>query len=174
MVNDLVSKSREIVNNIWWLIDGFDWIVLDDDPTIAKDSAMRIHGDNHSVVEYNPWVALRFLHYQSLLFQLQNFVPLVLGLFLFFFLERMWSCLILWVFCVFVSQEIFSVYGLLDIGLVTMFNGFVSWVYLWFGFLDLFFVFLDLIEIGFGCWIWGLLEIGLFASWTWEDRKSVV
>ena len=66
MVNDLVSKSREIVNNIWWLIDGFDWIVLDDDPTIAKDSAMRIHGDNHSVVEYNPWVALRFLHYRSL------------------------------------------------------------------------------------------------------------
>ena len=34
-------------------------------------------------------------------------------------------------------------------------------------FLDLFFVFLDLMEIGFGCWIWiwGLLEIGLDASW---------
>ena len=46
--------------------------------------------------------------------------------------------------------------------------GFVSRVYLWFGFLDLFFVFLNLMEIGFGCWIWiwGLLEIGLVASWT--------
>ena len=50
--------------------------------------------------------------------------------------------------------------------------GFVSRVYLWFGFLDLFFVFLDLIEIGFGCWIWGLLEIRLFASWTWEEDKE--
>ena len=51
---------------------------------------------------------------------------------------------------------------------------FVSWVYLWFGFLDLFFVFLDLMEIGFGCWIWiwGLLEIDLVASWTWEEHEE--
>ena len=67
----------------------------------------------------------------------------------------------------FVSQENFWVYGLLEIGLV-------SRVYLWFGFLDLFFVFLDLMEIGFGCWIWiwGLLEIGLVASWTWEEHEE--
>ena len=53
--------------------------------------------------------------------------------------------------------------------------GFVSRVYLWFGFLDLFvFVFLDLMEVGFGCWIWiwGLLEIGLVASWTWEEHEE--
>ena len=67
----------------------------------------------------------------------------------------------------FVSQENFWVYGLLEIGLV-------SRVYLWFGFLDLFFVLLDLMEIGFGCWIWiwGLLEIGLVASWTWEEHEE--
>ena len=53
------------------------------------------------------------------------------------------------------------------------FYGFVSRDYLWFGFLDLFFVFLDLMEIGFGCWnwIWGLLEIGLVASWTCEEYE---
>ena len=39
---------------------------------------------------------------------LQNFVPLVM-VFFFFFFERIWSCLILWVFCVFVSQENFWV-----------------------------------------------------------------
>ena len=40
--------------------------------------------------------------------------------------------------------------------------------------MDLFFVFLDLMEIGFGCsiWIWGLLEIGLVASWTWEEHEE--
>ena len=74
-----------------------------------------------------------------LLFQFQNFVPLVLAwvCFCFCFLERMWSCLILWVFCVFVSQENFWVCGLLEIGLVTMFMGLflgfiyglVSWIY---------------------------------------------
>ena len=51
--------------------------------------------------------------------------------------------------------------------------GFVSWVYLWFCFLDLFFVFL-VMEIGFGywIWIWGLLEIGFVASWTWEEHEE--
>ena len=40
-------------------------------------------------------------------------------------------------------------------------------------FLDLFFVFL-VMEIGFGCWIWiwGLLEIGLVASWTWVEHEE--
>ena len=47
--------------------------------------------------------------------------------------------------------------------------GFVSWLYLWFGFLDFcffFFVFLDLMEIGFGYWnwIWGLLVFNLIFS----------
>ena len=29
-------------------------------------------------------------------------------------------------------------------------------------------------EIGFGCWIWiwGLLEIGLVASWTWVEHEE--
>ena len=33
-------------------------------------------------------------------------------------------------------------------------------------------------EIGFGCWIliwiwiWGLLEIGLVASWIWEEHEE--
>ena len=172
MVNDLVSESREIVNNIWWLIDGFDWIVLDDDPTIAKDSAMRIHGDNHSVVEYNPWVALRFLYYQSLLFQLQNFVPLILGLFLFlFFGENVELFDFMGFLCVCFPRNFLSLWvARYWVGYCVY--GFVSRVYLWFGFLDLFFVFLDLIEIGFGCWIWGLLEIGLFASWTWEEHEE--
>ena len=86
----------------------------------------------------------------------------------------MWSCLILWVFCVFVSQENFWVYGLLETGLVTVFMGLflgfiyglVSWIF--------FFFFLDLMGIGFGCWIWiwGLLEIGLVASWTWEEHEE--
>ena len=57
--------------------------------------------------------------------------------FCFCFLEGMCSCLILWIFCVFVSQENFWVYGLLESGLVTMFMGLflgfiydlVSWIY---------------------------------------------
>ena len=55
----------------------------------------------------------------------------------FCFLERMWSCLILWVFCMFVSQENLWVYELLEIRLVTVFiglflefiYGLVSWIY---------------------------------------------
>ena len=45
---------------------------------------------------------------------------------------------------------------------------------LWVCFLDLFFVFLDWMEIGFGCWIWiwVLLEIGLVASWIWEEYEE--
>ena len=62
-VNDLVSESREIAKNIGRVTNGFDWIVLDNDPTVAKDSAFGIHGHDHSVVEYNPWLHLRFLHY---------------------------------------------------------------------------------------------------------------
>ena len=150
MVNDLVSESREIVNNIWWLIDGFDWIVLDDDPTIAKDSAMRIHGDNHSVVEYNPWVALRFLYYQSLLFQLQNFVPLILGLFLFlFFGENVELFDFMGFLCVCFPRKFL---GLLEIGLVTVFMG------LFLGFIFCFF--LDLMEI----WLLDL-DLGFARDW---------
>ena len=48
--------------------------------------------------------------------------------------------------------------GLLENGLDTMFMGLFM---VWFGFLDLFLVFLDFMETGFGCWvwIWDLLEI---------------
>ena len=58
--------------------------------------------------------------------------------------------------------------GFQEIRLVTVFMGlFLGFIYglVWFhGFI---FVFLDLMEIGFGCWIWiwGLLEIGLVAFW---------
>ena len=74
-------------------------------------------------------------------------LTLVLSLFVFFFLGK--ECGVacfFWVFCVFVSQENLWVYGFIGD---------------WFGFLDLFLVFLDFIETGFGCWIWicGLLEI---------------
>ena len=63
-------------------------------------------------------------------------------------MERMWSCLILWVFCVFVFQEIFWVYRFVGDWVGYCLYGSV---YLGFGFLDLFFVFLDLMEIGFSC-----------------------
>ena len=89
-----------------------------------------------------------------------NFVPLVLGLFLFCFLERMWSCLILWVFCVFVSQENFWVYGLLEIGLVTVFMSLFSGLFMvWFlGFIFWF--------SGDGDWIWLLdLDLGFARDW---------
>ena len=93
--------------------------------------------------------------------------------FCFCFLERMWSCLILWVFCVFFSQENLWVYGLLEIGLVNVFMGlFLGFIYRSISWI--FFFFLDLMDIGFGCWnwIWGLLEIGLVASWTWEEHEE--
>ena len=86
----------------------------------------------------------------------------------------MWSCLILWVFlCVCFPRKFLGLWVAGDwVGFCVY--EFVSRVYLWFGFLDLFFVFLDLMEIGFGCWIWiwGLLEIGLVASWTWEEHEE--
>ena len=107
-------------------------------------------------------------------FQLQNFVPLVLGLFLFLFFGE--------------NVELFDFMGFLCVCFPRKFLGlwvagdwvgyyvyeFVSRVYLWFDFLDLFFVFPNLMEIGFGCWnwIWGLLEIGLVASWTWEEHEE--
>ena len=73
----------------------------------------------------------------------------------------MWSCLILWVFCVFVSQENFWVYGLLEIGLVTVFMGLflgfiyglVSWIYFLFSGFD-------------GDWVWLLdLDLGFARDW---------
>ena len=70
--------------------------------------------------------------------------------FCFCFLERMWSCLILWVFCVFVSQENFWVYGLLEIGLVTVFMGlFLGFIY---GLVSWIFLFLFF-------WIWWSLDL---------------
>ena len=74
----------------------------------------------------------------------------------------------------FVSQENLWVYGLLEIGLVNVFMGlFLGFIYGSVSWIFVFFVFLDLMEIGFGCWnwIWGLLEIGLVASWTCEEYE---
>ena len=71
-------------------------------------------------------------------------------------MERMWSCLILWVFCVFVSQENFWVYGLLEIGLVTVFLGFIYGLVLRFIFCF----------SGDGDWIWLLdLDLGFARDW---------
>ena len=111
------------------------WIVLDDDPTVAKDSVLRIHGDNHSVVVHELPFASSIINLSF--FNCKTLFLLFWVCFCFCFLERMWSCLILWVFCVFVSQENLWVYGLLEIGLVTMFMGLflgfiyglVSWIY---------------------------------------------
>ena len=53
--------------------------------------------------------------------------------------------------------------GLLENGLVTMFMGLFM---VWFGFLDLFLIFLDFMETGFGCciWIW---------IWIWGDEGKL-
>ena len=86
-------------------------------------------------------------------------LSLFVFLFLFFsFLERMWSCLFFWVFCVFLSQENLWVYGFVGEWLGYYVYGFIYGL-VWF--LDLFLVFLDFMETGFGCWIWiwDLLEI---------------
>ena len=56
--------------------------------------------------------------------------------FCFCFLERMWSCLILWVFlvCLF-PKKIFGFMGLLEIGLVTVFMGlFLGFIFCFSGF----------------------------------------
>ena len=61
--------------------------------------------------------------------------------------------------------------GLLENGLVTTFMGLFM---VWFGFLDLFLIFLDFMETGFGCWIWiwiwGLLEIS-FGCWVEHEER---
>ena len=73
----------------------------------------------------------------------------------------MWSCLILWVFCVFFSQENLWVYGLLEIGLVNVFMGLflgfiyrsISWIFFFFSGFD-------------GDWIWLLeLDLGFARDW---------
>ena len=88
-----------------------------------------------------PYLLRLRLHMWSdfpLLFQLQNFVPLVLGLFCFlFFGENVELFDFMGFFCVFVSQGNFWVYGLLELGLVSVFMGLflgfiyrlVSWTY---------------------------------------------
>lgn len=67
-VDDLGSERREIAKNIGRLTDGFDCIVLDEDPTVAKDSALRIHGDNYGIVKYDGRVGVRFRHRSSYLY----------------------------------------------------------------------------------------------------------
>lgn len=52
-VDDLVSERRELVKDIGGLTDGRDLIVLDDDPTVAKDTAFGVHGYDRSIVEYD-------------------------------------------------------------------------------------------------------------------------
>ena len=47
----------------------------------------------------------------------------------FCFFERIWSFFILWVFCVFVSQENFRVYGFARDWVSCCVYGFVSWIY---------------------------------------------
>ena len=68
--------------------------------------------------------------------------------------ERMWSFLILWVFCVSVSQENFWVYGFAIDWVSYCVYGFVSWIF--------FFLF-----SGFdGDWVWLLdLDLGFARDW---------
>ena len=70
--------------------------------------------------------------------------------------------------CLF-PKIIYGFMGLLENGLVTMF---LSLFMVWFGFLDLFLIFLDFMETGFGCciWIWGLLEIS-FGCWVEHEER---
>ena len=98
---------------------------------------------------------------------------LLFWVFFFFFFWR--ECGVVWFYGFFVCLFPKKILGLWVAGNWVGYcvYGFVSRVYLWFGFSDLFFGFL-VMEIGFGCWIWiwGLLEIGLVASWTWQEHEQ--
>jgi hypothetical protein len=43
--------SREIAKNIGGVTDGYDFVVSDEDPAVAKHPAFGIHGHDHGVVE---------------------------------------------------------------------------------------------------------------------------
>ena len=131
-----------------------------------------IGGGSNTPIPDLPWTShLKpyLLHLQlhmwsdfPLLFQLQNFVPLVLGLFLFlFFGENVELFDFMGFLCVCFPIKFLGLWVARDwVGYCVY--GFVSRVYLWFGFLDLFFCF-----SGFdGDWIWLLdLDLGFARDW---------
>ena len=180
------SKLTSLMRIKWSAMDGIlmrSWVLVWRSFPWGFSRGRLIGGGSNTPIPDLPWTShLKpyLLHLQlhmwsdfPLLFQLQNFVPLVLGLFLFLFFGE--------------NVELFDFMGFLCVCFPIKFlglwvagdwvgycvYGFVSRVYLWFGFLDSFFVFL-VMEIGFGywIWIWGLLEIGLVASWTWEEHEE--
>ena len=99
-------------------------------------------------------------------------LALVLSLWFFFFFWRECgvACFSMFFVCLF-PKIISGFMGLLENGLVTMFMGLFM---VWFGFLDLFLIFLDFVETEFGCWIWiwiwGLLEIS-FGCWVEHEER---
>ena len=144
------SKLTSLMRIKWSAMDGIlmrSWVLVWRSFPWGFSRGRLIGGGSNTPIPDLPWTShLKpyLLHLQlhmwsdfPLLFQLQNFVPLVIGVVLFLFLERLWSCLILWVFCVFISQENFWIYRLLEIGLVIVFMclflgfiyGLVSWIY---------------------------------------------
>ena len=52
-VENMVSKRGELLKNIGRLTDGFDFVFVDDHGSVLKESALRVHGDDHCIVEYH-------------------------------------------------------------------------------------------------------------------------
>ena len=121
------------------------------------------------------WFSSPFSYCKALMASPPMFLPLLLfwvyGLFFFFFWRECGvACFSRFFVCMF-TKIISGFMGLLENGLVTMFMGLFM---VWFGFLDLFLIFLDFMETGFGCWIWiwiwGLLEIS-FGCWVEHEER---
>ena len=90
-------------------------------------------------------------------------------------LERTWSCLFLWVFCVFFSEEKLWVYGFARDWIGYWVYGFISLIYLWFGLVSwIYFLFFWIWWSRFGLWIWiwGLLEISLFHGFMKNTKNN--
>lgn len=52
-IENLMGERRELVKNIGRLTDGYDCVSLDDDPTVAEDSGVGVHGDDGGIVKYS-------------------------------------------------------------------------------------------------------------------------
>ena len=52
-VENVVSERGELLKNIGRLTNGFDFVFVDDHSFVLKDSTLRVHGDDHYIVEYH-------------------------------------------------------------------------------------------------------------------------
>lgn len=52
-IDNPVGEGGELAEYIGRLTDGSDRVSLDDDPAVAEDAAVGIHGDDGSVVKYS-------------------------------------------------------------------------------------------------------------------------